>query len=132
MEAFVPTLARYAAPMSGLEPMVTPRPPVMGMTWLNLAFLHWRVPAATLERELHARGFVERPLTAALEPDAVIVWRGADGAAAHACVSLGAELVLNKNAQGWYAPRQILTLETVLESWLEDGLEVCAFAPILR
>ncbi len=35
--------------MSGLEPMVTTRPWVMGMTWLNLAFLHWRVPASSLE-----------------------------------------------------------------------------------
>ena len=96
----------------------------------NIARL-W-LQAGTFERELHARGLVERPLTAALEPDAVIVWRNADGAAAHACVSLGDGLVLNKNAQGWYAPRQILTLETVLESWLENGLEVCVFAPILR
>ena len=35
--------------MSGLEPIATQRSSVMGMTWLNLAFLHWRVPAAMLE-----------------------------------------------------------------------------------
>ena len=35
--------------MSSLEPIVTTRSSVMGMTWLNLAFLHWRVPAAMLE-----------------------------------------------------------------------------------
>ena len=35
--------------MSGLEPIKTSRSSVMGMTWLNLAFLHWRVPAAMLE-----------------------------------------------------------------------------------
>jgi uncharacterized protein len=35
--------------MNGLEPLTTPRPWIMNMTWLNLAFLHWRVPAASLE-----------------------------------------------------------------------------------
>jgi uncharacterized protein YqjF (DUF2071 family) len=35
--------------MTGLEPLLTKRPHVMNMTWLNLAFLHWRVPAAVLE-----------------------------------------------------------------------------------
>jgi uncharacterized protein len=38
--------------MTGLEPLTTPRPWVMSMTWLNLAFLHWRVPAASLEAHL--------------------------------------------------------------------------------
>ena len=70
----------------------------------------------TLERTLIARGLVERPLTASLEPDAVIVWRNSSGALVHACVSLGDGLVLNKNSQGWHAPRQILALEMVLES----------------
>ena len=40
--------------MSGLEPIKTPRLSVMGMTWLNLVFLHWRVPAANLERSIPA------------------------------------------------------------------------------
>ncbi len=40
--------------MSGLEPIETTRPWVMGMTWLNLAFLHWRVSAATLEHLIPA------------------------------------------------------------------------------
>ena len=85
--------------------------------------------ATTLERTLTARGLVERPLTAPLEPGEVIVWRNSSGALVHACVSLGDGLVLNKNAQGWHAPRQILALETVLESWAEDDLEVTVFAP---
>ena len=40
--------------MNGLEPLTTPRPWVLGMTWLDLAFLHWRVPAAALERFIPA------------------------------------------------------------------------------
>jgi uncharacterized protein len=40
--------------MNGLEPVETTRPWVMGMTWLNLAFLHWRVPAASLEHLIPA------------------------------------------------------------------------------
>ena len=96
----------------------------------NIARL-W-LPIPTLERTLTARGFAERPMTASLEPAVVIVWRSANGALQHACVSLGDGLVLNKNAQGWHAPRQILALETVLESWAEDQLEVTVFASGLR
>ena len=87
----------------------------------------WLLPQ-TLERTLTALGLVERPLTASLGPDAVIVWRNSSGALLHACVSLGDGLVLNKNAQGWHAPRQILALETVLDGWAEDQLEVTVFA----
>ena len=96
----------------------------------NIARL-W-LPILTLERTLIARGLVERPLTASLEPDAVIVWRNSSGALIHACVSLGDGLVLNKNSQGWHAPRQILALEMVLESWAEDNLEVTVFTSGLR
>jgi hypothetical protein len=35
--------------MTGLEPLSTTRRHVMNMTWLNLAFLHWRVDARALE-----------------------------------------------------------------------------------
>ena len=90
------------------------------------------LPIPTLERTLIARGLVEHPLTASLEPDAVIVWRNSSGALVHACVSLGDGLVLNKNAQGWHAPRQILALETALESWAEDDLTVTVFASSSR
>jgi hypothetical protein len=94
----------------------------------NIARL-W-LQAETFERTLTARGFQEHPLTdAPLEPGAVIVWRNSGGDLTHACVSLGSGLVLNKNAQGWHAPRQILRLETVLEGWAEDGLEVRVFEP---
>jgi uncharacterized protein len=40
--------------MSGFEPLSTSRPWVMGMTWLDLAFLHWRVPAPSLEQFIPA------------------------------------------------------------------------------
>ena len=40
--------------MQGLEPLSTTRRPILNMTWLDLAFLHWRVPAAALERTLPA------------------------------------------------------------------------------
>jgi uncharacterized protein len=40
--------------MDRLEPLVTSRPWVMGMTWLDLAFLHWRVPVSSLERLIPA------------------------------------------------------------------------------
>ncbi len=96
----------------------------------NIAQL-W-LPVATFERTLTARGFQEHPLTdAPLETGAVVVWRNAGGDLIHACVSLGDGLVLNKNAQGWHAPRQVLRLETVLEGWSEDGLEMGVFTSAL-
>jgi hypothetical protein len=85
--------------------------------------------APTLQRALEARGYKEKTFTGTLEADAVLVWRGADGTWAHACAGLGEGLVLNKDAQAWYAPRQIIALDTVLERWREDGLEVVAFTP---
>lgn len=79
--------------------------------------------AATFERTLQARGLREQAFSADLESGAVIGWRDQACNLAHACVYIGDGLVLNKDAQSWYAPRQILALETVLERWREDGLE---------
>ena len=38
--------------MLGLKPLEQTRRPIMGMTWLDLAFLHWRVPVEQLEHTL--------------------------------------------------------------------------------
>jgi hypothetical protein len=75
---------------------------------------------------LQSRGYA---LTAK-EPDSgdVLVWFDSSNLAQHACSVIAPGLVLNKDAQRWSAPRQILKLEDVLENWAEDQLEVRVFS----
>lgn len=74
-------------------------------------------------RGLALRGFTERPEMDALAEglrDAVLVWFDAKGKAQHACYVIGDGRVFNKNAQGWYAPWQILDLNALLAYWADD------------
>lgn len=50
----------------------------------------------------------------------VLVWRDG-GRVQHAAISLGRGFVLHKEAQGWFAPRQVMRLGGVLERWRDDG-----------
>jgi hypothetical protein len=76
---------------------------------------------ASLEaRGFHDAGTLELPL----QPNSVITWLNASATNIHACLALDFGLVLNKDAQSWFAPRQLLKLEDVLESWTDDGKEV--------
>ncbi len=88
------------------------------------------LPAEAFLRELTAREYHPRaPLqNASLEPSDVIIWFDADHRARHACYALTPEMVLNKDAQAWYAPRQLLPLETVLDTWREDGLDAWIYS----
>jgi hypothetical protein len=85
---------------------------------------HWMLEhefLAVLEtRGFHNLGKLELPI----KPNSVITWLNSSGTTIHACLSLDFGLVLNKDAQSWFAPRQILKLEDVLESWAEDAFEV--------
>jgi hypothetical protein len=75
---------------------------------------------------LQSRGYS----VAAKESDTgdVIVWFDSSNLAQHACSVIAPGLVLNKDAQRWSAPRQILKLESVLENWAEDQLELRVFS----
>ena len=75
---------------------------------------------------LHTRGFQETTRDA--QPGDVIVWLDSSSLAQHACSVVAPGLVLNKDAQRWSAPRQILKLESVLEHWAEAQLEVRVFS----
>jgi hypothetical protein len=75
---------------------------------------------------LRTRGFQENTRDA--QPGDVIVWFNSSNLAQHACSVIAPGLVLNKDAQRWGAPRQILKLESVLEHWAEDQLEVRVFS----
>ena len=66
-----------------------------------------------------------------LQPDArdlVLVWNNQEGNAQHACYLIGNELVLNKNSQSWFSPRQILKLVTVLKEWSNNQFEVVLYS----
>jgi hypothetical protein len=58
----------------------------------------------------------------------VLVWFDSSNLAQHACAVIAPGLVLNKDAQCWYTPRQILRLEIVMANWAEDQLEVRVFS----
>jgi hypothetical protein len=75
--------------------------------------------------ELSARGFHDAgKLEIPVKLNSVITWLNSSGKIIHACLVLDSGLVLNKDAQSWFTPRQILKLEDVLESWVEDAFEV--------
>jgi hypothetical protein len=77
---------------------------------------NWLQPQ-TLLRLLEQRGYGEQ-ITSHLEPNDVLIWKEGEQVV-HACAYLGNGLVLNKDSQAWYAPRQVLPLEVVLERWNE-------------
>lgn len=52
----------------------------------------------------------------------VVVWSDAAGQAQHACFVPLEGWALNKDAQGWYAPRQLLPLTDVVDAWTEPTL----------
>lgn len=89
--------------------------------WLPAeSFLH-----GLTEREFHPRA----PLSSArLEAGDVLVWFDKDHRARHACYALTPEMVLNKDDQAWYAPRQLLPLETVLRAWADGGFDVWVYS----
>ena len=62
------------------------------------------------------------PLLKASEPvlGDVLVWRNS-GRVQHAAVSLGKGYVFHKEAQGWFAPRQVMKLGDTLQRWRDDG-----------
>ncbi len=89
---------------------------------ISLLWLHQEPFLAGLQ----SRGFRESNNDA--QPGDVIVWFDSGNLAQHACTVIAPGLVLNKDAQRWSAPRQILKLESVLENWSEAQLELRVFS----
>lgn len=68
-----------------------------------------------------------------LKPDArdlVLVWNDQHQKPQHACYIIGNGLVLNKNSQSWFSPRQILSLDTVLNEWKNDPFEIVLYGRV--
>lgn len=60
----------------------------------------------------------------------VIVWSDAAGQAQHACFVAVEGWALNKDAQGWQAPRQLLPLSDVVDAWTEPTLTIRLYRSI--
>jgi hypothetical protein len=89
------------------------------------------VSSLWLQRETFLRAVKEhgyqpsdREVNTALPGGSILLWQNHRGLQ-HACFHLGDGLVFNKDAQAWFAPRQILELESVLDAW--QDFEVCAY-----
>jgi hypothetical protein len=79
----------------------------------------------TFLREIERRGYQKSNLevNANLPDGSILVWQN-DNGLQHACLYLGEGLAFNKDAQAWFAPRQILKLETVLGPWRDFKISI--------
>lgn len=83
-------------------------------------------------RGLAARGYTldtRTGVTTSLPARTILVWVDEHDTMQHACYVLDAGLVLNKDAQTWYAPRQLLPMAAVIEQWQEDNLRILVYSP---
>jgi hypothetical protein len=72
---------------------------------------------------------VARPATDWDMLGTVLVWRNERAQLQHAAVSLGEGWILQKDAQSWMAPRQVISLADVLARWETPGWSVTGFRP---
>ena len=80
---------------------------------------------------LERRGY--HLLEETLKPDArdrVVVWNDQQGKPQHTCYLIGNGLVLNKNSQSWFSPRQILHLDSVLSEWKHEAFEIVLYGRV--
>ena len=61
-------------------------------------------------------------------PETVLVWRDADGVLQHAALSLGHGWLFHKEAQAWFAPRQVVRQQGALDRWRHEGWTVSGYA----
>ncbi len=104
----------YAATLAAATPSVPPALSIAG---------HWLHPAPLL-RGLAERGYAVSSLPAtddAMPPGAVLLFRDQEQRLQHASFYMGDGLVLNKDAQSWFSPRQVLPLKVHLGDWYSDG-----------
>jgi hypothetical protein len=83
----------------------------------------------TFLHEIQGRGYQKTELEANnhLPEGSILIWQNGKGLQ-HTCFYLGDGWVINKNAQAWFAPRQILRLESVLEAW--QDFQICIYVKI--
>jgi hypothetical protein len=59
--------------------------------------------------------------------DAVLVWQDESGQLLHSAYLLGSGTVLNKNAQCWFAPRQLVALDDLIQQWSDEPLKIVVY-----
>ncbi|MDF2629554.1 MAG: hypothetical protein K0R39_3385 [Symbiobacteriaceae bacterium] len=80
----------------------------------------WLHPEPFL-RGLAERGFIWHDWSGGHAAGSVLVWVDGTGRPQHACYLLEGGLALNKDAQAWFRPRQVLPLTQVLKNWADEG-----------
>lgn len=72
---------------------------------------------------LAQRGYREYPAADEhlLVADTIVVWWDDERVARHACTIIADGIALNKEAQTWYAPRQLVPIEAVIAAWADEG-----------
>jgi len=88
------------------------------------------LPQPPFFRALDGLGFrcVEEPWNVeGIPPGAVLVWCDGAGTAQHACFVPAAGLALNKDAQGWFVPRQLVALAHVVRDWGAEDLTLTLY-----
>ena len=86
--------------------------------------------AAPFARALAAQGFRSTPFDSppeAVAPPSVLIWGEDVTVAQHACFVPATGWALNKDAQGWFAPRQLLPLATIMDRWRHTGLPLTLY-----
>ncbi|MFZ5814617.1 MAG: hypothetical protein ACOY93_04885 [Bacillota bacterium] len=89
---------------------------------------HWLHPEPFL-RGLAERGYAVSayPADPSMPAGSVLLFVDKLKRPQHAAYYLGEGLVLNKDAQSWFAPRQIRTLSELMEEWLGDGMRALVY-----
>ena len=107
--------ATMLAPVSEQEAAET-----IGAQWLH---------AALFLDGIAAQGYRPQPgMTGSpLLRDAILLWCDAQCAPQHACYLIGDGIVLNKNSQAWYHPRELAALADVLAYWSDEPLELVVY-----
>lgn len=85
------------------------------------------VHQAPFLRTLQHQRYQPQPLPdtlAAIPAGAVLVWQNAQQIVQHACFIVAPGLALNKDAQGWFAPRQILPIAQIVANWADADLSL--------
>jgi hypothetical protein len=81
-------------------------------------------------RGIAEQGFVLNPTVQphdATLRDAVLVWVDETSHLHHSAYLLGDGIVLNKNAQCWFAPRQLVALDDLILQWSDEPLKIVVY-----
>jgi len=88
--------------------------------WLHQPPFHRALNALGFQRIEHLRCIED------VSAGTILVWFDDADVAQHACFVPAPGLALNKDAQGWFAPRQLVPLKRVLDDWQNEGLVLAA------